>query len=123
MELAFEQKQEPCLRRAAHLALAQEQTQELIYQVSTALLWILAGISLVGVLLAPVLVWLTASGLHPEAFDAAVWMTRLMFPYAGLISLVALSAGILNTWKHFAVPAVTPALLNLAIIGAAVAFH
>ena len=30
MELAFEQKQEPCLRRAAHLALAQEQTQELI---------------------------------------------------------------------------------------------
>lgn len=100
-----------------------EQTQELIDQVSTALFWILAAISLLGVLLAPVLVWLTASGLHPEAFDAAVWMTRLMFPYAGLISLVALSAGILNTWKHFAVPAVTPALLNLAIIGAAVAFH
>ncbi|OIQ74713.1 putative peptidoglycan biosynthesis protein MurJ [mine drainage metagenome] len=100
-----------------------EQTQELIDQVSTALFWILAGISALGVLLAPVLVWLTASGLHPAAFDAAVWMTRLMFPYAGLISLVALSAGILNTWKHFAIPAVTPALLNLAVIGAAIALH
>jgi putative peptidoglycan lipid II flippase len=35
------------------------------------------------------------------------------------MSLVALSAGILNTWKRFAVPASTPVLLNLAVIGAA----
>ena len=46
-------------------------------------------------------------------------MTRLMFPYIGCMSLVALSAGILNTWKRFAVPAATPVLLNLAVIGAA----
>ena len=44
-------------------------------------------------------------------------MTRIMFPYIGLISLVSLSAGILNTWKRFAVPAATPVLLNLAMIG------
>ena len=41
-------------------------------------------------------------------------MTRLMFPYIGFMSLVALAAGILNTWKRFAVPAATPVLLNLA---------
>jgi putative peptidoglycan lipid II flippase len=35
------------------------------------------------------------------------------------MSMVALSAGILNTWKRFAVPAATPVLLNLAMIGAA----
>jgi putative peptidoglycan lipid II flippase len=35
------------------------------------------------------------------------------------MSLVALSAGILNTWRHFAVPAATPVLLNLAMIAAA----
>ena len=45
-------------------------------------------------------------------------MTRVMFPYIGLISLVSLSAGVLNTWKRFAVPAATPVLLNLAMIGA-----
>ena len=35
------------------------------------------------------------------------------------MSLVALSAGILNTWKRFAVPAATPVLLNLSAIAAA----
>ena len=54
-----------------------------------------------------------ASGL--ERFDAAVVMTRWMFPYIGFMSLVALSAGILNTWKRFAVPAATPVLLNLRV--------
>ncbi len=100
-----------------------EDNQRLLDDVSTALAWILAGVSLLGVLGAPLLVLLTASGLHPAAFDAATWMTRLMFPYAGIISLVALSAGILNTWKHFTVPALTPALLNLSVITAAILLH
>jgi putative peptidoglycan lipid II flippase len=46
-------------------------------------------------------------------------MTRWMFPYIGCMSLVALAAGILNTWKRFAVPAATPVLLNLCMIVAA----
>jgi putative peptidoglycan lipid II flippase len=46
-------------------------------------------------------------------------MTRWMFPYIGCMSLVALSAGILNTWRKFALPAFTPLLLNLAVISAA----
>jgi hypothetical protein len=56
-----------------------------------------------------------ASGL--ERHDEAVVMTRVMFPYIGFISLVSLSAGILNTWKRFALPAATPVLLNLGMIG------
>ena len=100
-----------------------EDNRRLIDDVSTALAWILAAVSALGVLAAPLLVLLTASGLHPAAFDAATWMTRLMFPYAGIISLVALSAGILNTWKHFAVPSLTPALLNLSVMAAAVLLH
>ena len=70
---------------------------------------------IVGVVAAPLVVWLMASGLG--RFDAAVVMTRLMFPYIGFISMVSLSAGVLNTWKRFAVPAATPVLLNLAMIG------
>jgi putative peptidoglycan lipid II flippase len=100
-----------------------EANRKLVDDVAPALAWILAAVSVVGVLLAPILIFLTASGLHPAAFDAAVWMTRLMFPYAGLISLVALSAGILNTWKHFTIPSLTPALLNLSVIVAAIALH
>jgi len=68
-----------------------------------------------------VLVWALASGFKqdPHSFEAAVFMTRWMFPYIGFMSLVALSAGVLNTWKRFAVPASTPVLLNLSMIGAA----
>ena len=93
----------------------------LIDHVATALFWALMAVSALGVVGAPVLVWLMASGLQqePAAFDAAVGMTRWMAPYILLISMVALSAGILNTWRRFAVPAFTPVLLNLAFIAAA----
>jgi putative peptidoglycan lipid II flippase len=39
-----------------------------------------------------------------------------MFPYILFISLVAFSAGVLNTYSRFAVPAVTPVLLNVSVI-------
>jgi putative peptidoglycan lipid II flippase len=96
-------------------------TQVLVNRVATLLAWALLLTCVIGVAAAPVLVWLMASGLkqEPRGFEAAVFMTRWMFPYIGFMSLVALSAGILNTWKRFAVPAATPVLLNLSMIGAA----
>jgi putative peptidoglycan lipid II flippase len=36
------------------------------------------------------------------------------------MSMVALASGVLNTWRHFAVPAITPVLLNVCVIAAAV---
>lgn len=97
------------------------ETRHLIDQVTTVLFWALVLISGVGVVSAPVLVWFMASGLResPEAFDAAVIMTRWMSPYILLISMVAIGAGVLNTWQRFAIPAFTPVLLNLAFIAAA----
>lgn len=92
-------------------------TGQLIDAVATILFWALMLTCVVGVAASPLIVWLMASGLRQ--FDGAVLMTRVMFPYIALISLVSLSAGILNTWKRFAVPAATPVLLNLAAIGAA----
>jgi len=99
-----------------------EATRQLIDRVCTVLLWALVLTCVAGVALAPALVWLLASGLQrdPQAFDAAVLMTRFMFPYIGFMSLVALAAGVLNTWRRFAVPAATPVLLNLSMIAAAV---
>jgi putative peptidoglycan lipid II flippase len=96
-------------------------TRSLIDSVATILAWVLLLTCALGVVGAPVLVWLLASGFQqdPRSFEAAVLMTRWMFPYIGFMSLVALAAGILNTWKHFAVPAATPVLLNLCMILAA----
>ena len=60
----------------------------------------------------------TRPAKDPGAFDAAVWMTRLMFPYIACMSFVALAGGILNTWREFKIPAFTPVLLNLSFIAA-----
>ena len=94
-----------------------EITHALIDAVATILFWALIATCIVGVVAAPLVVWLMASGL--KQYDDAVLMTRIMFPYIGLISMVSLAAGVLNTWKRFVVPAATPVLLNLASIGAA----
>jgi putative peptidoglycan lipid II flippase len=89
--------------------------------VASALFWVLLLVSVAGVLAAPALVWMIASGLarNPAAFELASVMTRWMFPYILFMSLVALAAGVLNTYKRFAVPAFTPVLLNLSFIGCA----
>jgi putative peptidoglycan lipid II flippase len=93
--------------------------RQLVDHVATVLLWTLVVLCVLGVLGAPLMVWALASGLRktPQAYDAAVLMTRYMFPYIGFMSLVALAGGILNTWKKFAVPAASPVLLNLTLIG------
>jgi putative peptidoglycan lipid II flippase len=92
--------------------------RRLVDRASSALFWTLVAVSVAGAVAAPALVWLIATGLarDPSAFDLATTMTRWMFPYVLCMSLVALSAGVLNTFKHFAVPAATPVLLNLSII-------
>lgn len=123
-EGAFSQAFVPLLAEARQQAEDQDGhagARLLVDRVATALFWVVLAISIAGVLGAPLLVWLVAGGLAaaPAGFDAAVVMTRWMFPYILLVSLFALSAGILNTWQAFAVPAFTPVLLNLAIIAAA----
>ena len=96
-------------------------TKLVIDQVATLLTWALLLTCILGVAGAPFLVYAMASGLKqdPRGFEAAVFMTRWMFPYIGFMSLVALSSGVLNTWRRFAVPAATPVLLNVAMIAAA----
>ena len=96
-------------------------TRQMVDQIATVLAWALTFTCVLGVAGAPVLVWAMAAGLqqNPHGFEAAVFMTRWMFPYIAFMSFVALAAGILNTWKRFAVPAATPVLLNVAMIGAA----
>jgi putative peptidoglycan lipid II flippase len=117
-EGAFSQAFVPLLA-ASHERDGPEATQKLIDAVATVLLWALIVLCGVGVAGAPVLVYLMGSGLKSTGgYDAAVLMTRWMFPYIACMSLVALAAGILNTWHRFVVPAATPVLLNLSWIAA-----
>ena len=95
-----------------------ETVRELIDATASLLVVILAGTVLLGVIAAPLVVFLSAPGFHAEAekFALTVHLLRICFPYIACISLVALASGILNTWSRFAVPAVTPTLLNLSFI-------
>ncbi|MGA0099921.1 MAG: murein biosynthesis integral membrane protein MurJ [Steroidobacteraceae bacterium] len=82
----------------------------------------LFALTLIGVLGAPLLVWLFAPGFADDGgrFDLTVAMLRLTFPYIFFMSLVALASGVLNSYGRFGVPAFTPVLLNLVMIGFAV---
>jgi putative peptidoglycan lipid II flippase len=83
---------------------------------------ILFSVTLLGVLAAPLLVMLFAPGFIGEEegkYQLAVEMLRFTFPYLFFISLTAFAGSILNVHNRFAVPAFTPVLLNLSLIGCA----
>ena len=89
-----------------------------------AMLVALAAVTAVGVVAAPAIVTAFASGYleAPARFSTTVGLTRLVFPYIFFMGMAALSAGALNAHRSFAVPALAPALLNVALIAAPIAF-
>jgi putative peptidoglycan lipid II flippase len=101
-----------------------EGVKGLIDRVATLLFVAVAVAAALGMAIAPVIVHITAPGFaaDPEKFDLTVTLLRITFPYIAFISLVALAAGVLNTWNRFSVPAITPALLNVSFIGATLFF-
>ena len=99
----------------------ESETKSLVDRVASVLFLALVVVSALGMVAAPVLIALTAPGFSADAgkFQLTVELTRITFPYILFMSLVALAAGILNTWSRFALPAFTPVLLNLSFIGMA----
>ncbi|MEA5444751.1 murein biosynthesis integral membrane protein MurJ [Gammaproteobacteria bacterium AB-CW1] len=98
------------------------EVQALVDRVAGILGAVLVLITLIGVVAAPVLILIFAPGFDGEdgRRELATAMLRWTFPYLLFISLVSLAAGILNTYNRFGVPAFTPVLLNVCLIGAAV---
>jgi putative peptidoglycan lipid II flippase len=98
-----------------------DEALELASNAFTILSIILAIVSVLGILLSPLIVGLIAPGFisKPEQFALAVFLNRLMFPYIFFIALVALCMGILNSFRHFTAPALSPVMLNIAMIAAA----
>ena len=102
-----------------------EETRHLVDVIATTLFLALVGVTALGMLAAPVVGYVFAPfWFHdkPAQFALTVEMLRITFPYILFISLVALGAGVLNTWGRFGVPAFTPVLLNVSFIVAAAFF-
>ncbi|MEO6749540.1 MAG: murein biosynthesis integral membrane protein MurJ, partial [Casimicrobiaceae bacterium] len=120
-EGAFSQAFVPILAEY-HRRRGEEATRGLVARVAGLLALILFIVSVAGVLAAPWLVYVLASGFAktPGKVELTAQMIRIMFPYILFISLTSLGAGVLNVYRRFAVPAFTPVLLNLAVVGAAI---
>lgn len=96
----------------------EEKTKALVDHVFSLLVIILLVVTLLGVIGAPLLIYVSAPGFASNAdkFEVTVQLTRITFPYILFMSLAALSGAILNTWNRFAIPAFAPVLLNVAFI-------
>ncbi len=94
------------------------ETKLLVDHVATLLVTILFVVSLLGVVAAPLIIYISAPGFSADAdkFELTTALLRLTFPYILFISLTSLAGGILNTWSRFSIPAFTPTLLNLSFI-------
>jgi len=97
-----------------------EALKELLAKTAGTLATVLFFITLLGVIGAPILIYVFAPGFDTDGsrHDLAVEMLRLTFPYLLFISLTAMAGGVLNTFGKFAIPAITPVLLNLSFLAA-----
>ena len=97
----------------------EDDTRLLVDHVAGLLALALFIVTLIGIVAAPVIVYVSAPGFsaNPQKFALTIDLLRITFPYILFVSLVSLAGGILNTHSRFSVPALTPALLNLSFIG------
>lgn len=88
----------------------------------TSLAVLLAMLCAAGVGLAPVWVRVFVPGFaaEPGKMLLTVRLAQMVFPYIALVGMVSVCGGLLNSLRHFATPALSPLVLNLAMIAAAV---
>src|SRR5690606_14927661 len=95
--------------------------QALVNRVAASLGSVLLLVSLLAVIGAPLVAVVFAPGFvkDPVKFSLLIDLLRITFPYLLLISLTGFAGAVLNSYDRFAVPAFTPVLLNICMIGAA----
>jgi len=98
------------------------EVKHLVDHVAGHLGGVLLLVTVIGIVIAPLLVLIFAPGFfqNKEKYDLTVAMLQITFPYLLFIALTAFAGAVLNTYGRFAVPALTPVLLNVCLIGAAV---
>jgi putative peptidoglycan lipid II flippase len=99
-----------------------EDVRTFIARISGYLSTVLSLVTVIGIVAAPVIVFLFAPGFSHDSNRAelATQMLRITFPFLMLVSLTAMAGAVLNTYGYFGVPAFTPVLLNISMILAAI---
>jgi len=94
------------------------ETREFVASVMGLLTAVLLLVTILGMIFAAVVIWVTAPGFtnDPNKFALTVSLLRITFPYILFISLASLMGGVLNTWGLFSIPSFTPTILNLSFI-------
>lgn len=100
---------------------SQAEVRQLTSVVMGTLGGVLSFITLVGCLGAPFLIYLFAPGFreNPDKFALSGELLRWTFPYLMFISLTSMVGSVLNIYGRFAIPAFTPVILNVCLIGSA----
>ncbi len=100
---------------------SREELKELLARVSGTLSGVLLLVTALGMIFAPQVASMFAPGAldNPHKFDLTTDLVRLTFPFIFFVSLNALSAGVLNSFHHFALPALAPVILNVCMIAGA----
>jgi putative peptidoglycan lipid II flippase len=86
--------------------------------VLSVFVWVLLAFTGLCMIAMPGIVWLLAREYAqvPGKFELSVFLSRMTFPYLGLVSLVAMLSGLLNARSRFAPGAAAPVLLNIVLI-------
>ncbi len=109
----------------------EEEFRKLTRNAMAAMAGILGALTLLGMIFAPIILdGLNAlraiTGAPPRAVADVELVSRLSrwtFPYLFFIGMTVFAMAALFTLRHYATPGWSPALLNLALIGACVAWH
>jgi putative peptidoglycan lipid II flippase len=96
----------------------EEEAQKLADRCISLLFLVMLAVVAAGMIFSP---WIVQGigfgfGYIPGKLELTNQLNRLMFPYIGLVSILALVTGILNVRGHFFLPALSPLFLNLCII-------
>jgi len=97
---------------------SEEAAERFANDVLSVFVWVLLGFTALCMIAMPGIVWLLAREYSsvPGKFELSVFLSRVTFPYLGLVSLVAMLSGLLNARSRFGPGAAAPILLNVCLI-------
>ncbi len=98
---------------------SQGEVRDLVDSVAGTFTLVLTVITAIGVIAAPIVVFLCAPGFATKEggqFELATQMLRWSFPYLLFVSLTSLAGGVLNSYQKFALPAFSSVVLNVTLI-------
>jgi putative peptidoglycan lipid II flippase len=89
------------------------------WRVASSLFWLfLLGLGAVTALFILTAQWVMAPfGYQGHEAHLVVSFSRILFPIVALLGVSGIVVGVLNSYDHFSVPALTPVFWNLAILG------